>query len=66
MTYDLYAERECCMRRLIRTGAGLEELAEYVESEDMAGAWPVGFEAVARPSAGSGQAYLFTDGWEPL
>lgn len=34
--------------------------------QDMAGAWPVDFEPIVRPSAGSGWALLFIDGWEPL
>lgn len=34
--------------------------------QDMANAWPVDFEPIVRPSAGSVWALLFTDGWEPL
>ena len=66
MTYNLYAERDCCEPRLMRESASLDELADYVERADMAGTWPVGFEAVARPSSGEAPCLLFTDGWEPL
>ena len=64
MTYDLYAERDCCKPRLMCRNASLDELADLVEEADAAGQWPVGFEAIARLPNGLGQALTFADIWE--
>lgn len=66
MTYDLYAERDCCERRLMCRNASLAALAQYVEEADVAGIWPLGFEAIARHSQDRDRIYLFTDNWTRL
>lgn len=63
MTYNLYAERDCCETRLMYKNTSLDELADFVEDADAAGTWPVGFEAVARPHGMGARALIFVDGW---
>lgn len=68
--YNLYAERDG-HRQIERWNDTLESLAAYVEIREEQGTWPEGHDAVAVPGgllAGDqpGQAYVYTDGWEPL
>lgn len=66
MTYDLYAERDCCEPRLMCENASLDELAAFVEEAEAAGVWPIGFEAVARCSAGTRIALVLADSWTTI
>lgn len=72
MLYNLYAERDGRQVLFSPVPVTLAKAAREVEINEVAGTWPEGHDAVARPVTRGGapmpqcQSYYYADGWEPL